>query len=247
MLYIILGIMIPFIGTTLGSFLVFFLKNNISDKTKKLLLGFASGVMLAASIWSLILPSIELSKEKGIFSWIPAAIGLFLGILFLIYINKITEKLESKKDFNMLFFSITMHNIPEGMAVGVCLAGLLAGTEGITLLSSMLLSLGIGIQNIPEGSIISMPLKMRGKSKKKAFCYGVLSGVVEPISSVITILLLNLIVPLLPYVLTFAAGAMIYVVIEELIPEMHDKKTFIGLIGTILGFIIMMALDVSFS
>ena len=248
-LYSAVGILIPFIGTSLGSFLVFFLKNNMNEKLKKLIVGFAAGVMIAASIWSLIMPSVEMAEHQGKIEWVPATIGLLLGITFLIVINKLAENFENKrngKKINMLMFSVTLHNIPEGMAVGVCFAAFLAGNAGIDLLEAMLLAIGIAIQNIPEGAIISMPLKMGGISKKKAFLYGVLSGIVEPISAVITLVLINVVVPLLPYLLAFAAGAMIYVVIEELVPEMHDgNKSALGVIGVTIGFVIMMILDIA--
>lgn len=248
-LYSILGILIPFLGTSLGSFFVFFLKKNMNEKLQKLTVGFAGGVMIAASVWSLIIPSVEMAENQGKISWVPATIGLILGVIFLIVINKIAENLEKRKDgkkLNMLLFSVTLHNIPEGMAVGVAFAGFLAGNAGIELMEAMLLAIGIAIQNIPEGAIISMPLKMDGMSKRKAFLYGVLSGIVEPIASVITILLINIVVPLLPYLLSFAAGAMIYVVIEELVPEMHSgKKSELGVIGVTIGFAIMMILDIA--
>ena len=245
-LYSFLGILIPFAGTTLGSAFVFFMKKNINNNLQKILIGFAAGVMMAASIWSLILPSVEMAENQNVLTWLPASVGFAVGVLFLIIINKLAEKIESKtngKKLNMLLFSVTLHNIPEGMAVGVCFAGFLAQNSGITLLSSMLLSLGIAIQNIPEGAIISMPLKMNGMCKKNAFIYGVLSGIVEPIAGIITIMLINIIVPLLPYLLSFAAGAMIYVVIEELVPEMH--KSTLGIIGVTLGFLVMMILDIA--
>lgn len=248
-LYSIAGILIPFAGTSLGSALVFFLKKNMNEKVQKMTVGFAAGVMIAASVWSLILPSVEMAEEQGKIPWLPATIGLVLGIVFLILINKIAEKFETRKNgrkLNMLLLSVTLHNIPEGMAVGVCFAGFLAGNAGIGLIEAMLLAIGIAVQNIPEGAIISMPLKMEGKSKRKAFLYGVLSGAVEPIAAIITILLINIVVPLLPYLLSFAAGAMIYVVIEELVPEMHSgKKSQLGVIGVTIGFIIMMILDIA--
>lgn len=204
--------------------------------------------MIAASIWSLILPSVEMAENHGQISWIPATVGFLLGILFLLIINKIAEKYENTengKKLNMLTFSVTLHNIPEGMAVGVCFAGFLSGDTGIDLLEAIVLAIGIAIQNIPEGAIISMPLKMQGVSKSKAFLKGVLSGIVEPIFAFITILLINFVVPVLPYLLAFAAGAMIYVVVEELIPEMHDgKKSNLGVIGVSIGFVVMMVLDI---
>ena len=225
------------------------MKKTINEKFQKILIGFASGVMIAASVWSLILPSVEMAERQGIISWIPPTLGLIIGIIFLLIINKLAENLErinNGKKINMLLFSVTLHNIPEGMAVGVCFAGYLAGNVGITLITAMALSIGIAIQNIPEGAIISMPLKIEGVSKPKSFIYGVLSGIVEPIAAFITILLLNIIVPLLPYLLAFAAGAMIYVVFEELVPEMHSgKKNSLGIIGVTIGFSIMMILDIA--
>lgn len=248
-LYSIAGIMIPFIGTSLGSSLVFFLKKTMNEKVQKMIVGFAAGVMIAASVWSLILPAVEMAEKQGVITWIPATIGFVAGVVFLLITNHIAESIEKKqngKKLNMLLFSVTLHNIPEGMAVGVCFAGFLAGNAGIGLFEAMLLAIGIAIQNIPEGAIISMPLKMEGQSKKDAFMYGVLSGVVEPISAFITILLLNIIVPLLPYLLSFAAGAMIYVVIEELVPEIHTgNKSKLGVIGVTIGFVIMMVLDIA--
>ena len=242
--YCLLGILIPFIGTCIGSFFVFFLKNKISCKLNKCMLGFASGVMLAASIWSLIIPSIESINDSYNFKWIPAVVGLIFGVLFLIFINIYFDR--KYKNNNLLIFSVTLHNIPEGMAVGVCFASVLAGNVETSLLSSFLLALGIAIQNIPEGAIISMPLMLDGKSKVKSFFKGVLSGVVEPVASFVTIILLNYVVPVLPYLLSFAAGAMIYVVVEELIPDMHNEKNnFWGIICLILGFCLMMVLDVS--
>ena len=250
-LYSIIGIVIPFIGTSLGSGFVFFLNKNINKKFQKMIIGFAIGVMIAASIWSLIIPSIEMAEKQGNIKWIPSTVGLILGILSLILINNLAENIQKRKNgkkLNMLILSVTLHNIPEGMAVGVCFAGFLAKNTGIGLIEAVLLAIGIAVQNIPEGAIISMPLKMEGKSKLKSFIYGVLSGIVEPIAALITILLINIIIPTLPYLLAFAAGAMIFVVVEELIPEMQEgKKTSIGMIGLTLGFILMMVLDVVFS
>ncbi|MBR3163267.1 MAG: ZIP family metal transporter [Clostridia bacterium] len=248
-LYSIIGITIPFIGTVFGSGFVLLLKKNLNEKLQKLIVGFAAGVMIAASIWSLILPSAELAEEQGIINWIPATIGFILGIIFLILTNyfadNVAEKRKGKK-INMLMFSVTLHNIPEGMAVGVCFAGFLAGNTGIALMAAMALSIGIALQNIPEGAIISIPLKLQGMSKRKSLLYGMLSGIVEPIAAIVTILLLNIIVPLLPYLLSFAAGAMIYVVMEELIPEMHrSKKSVLGVIGVTIGFVLMMIMDMA--
>lgn len=248
-LYSIAGILIPFIGTSFGSSLVFFLKKDMSAKFQKLIVGFAAGVMIAASIWSLILPSVEMAEEQGQIAWIPPAIGFIAGVIFLLIINKIANKFEegeNGKKLNMLTFSVTLHNIPEGMAVGVAFAGFLAGNTGIDFLEALVLAIGIAIQNIPEGAIISMPLRIDGKSKGKAFLAGVLSGAVEPIAAIITIILINIAVPLLPYLLPFAAGAMIFVVVEELVPEMHlGKKSMLGVIGVTIGFVIMMVLDIA--
>lgn len=247
-LYSIMGIMVPFIGTSFGSSFVFFMKKNIRPKIQKFIVGFAAGVMLAASFWSLILPSIEMAEEQGKISWLPAFWGISIGILFLLIINVIAglfEKNNGKRNLNMLLFSVTLHNIPEGMAVGVCFAGFLVGNAGISLLEAIVLAIGIAIQNIPEGAIISMPLKMKGMNKKKSFIYGILSGIVEPIAAIVTIMLTNVVVPILPFLLAFAAGAMIFVIIEELIPEMHEgKKSMIGIIGVTFGFLVMMVLDV---
>lgn len=248
-LYSIGGILIPFIGTSLGSFFVFFLRKNLNEKVQKMIVGFAAGVMTAASIWSLIIPSVEMAEIQNKISWIPATVGVVSGAIFLILINKIAENIEKKnggRKLNMLLFSVTLHNIPEGMAVGVCFAGFLSGNAGIGLMEAMLLAIGIAIQNIPEGAIISLPLKMQGMNKRKAFMYGVLSGIVEPIAAIVTIALINIVVPILPYLLSFAAGAMIYVVFEELVPEMHSgKKSQLGIIGVIIGFSIMMILDIA--
>ena len=226
---IAIGLLIPFLGTTLGSAMVFLMKNKMNTKVQKLLLGFASGVMIAASIWSLITPSIEMAEEQGIVSWIPAAIGFLFGIIFLLVLDSIIphlhlnskkpEGIKAKlKNTTMMVLAVTLHNIPEGMAVGVVFAGVLAQNTTITLAGAFALSIGIAIQNFPEGAIISMPLKNEGMSKPKAFLYGTLSGIVEPIGAIITILLTGIVTPILPYLLSFAAGAMIYVVVEELIP-----------------------------
>ena len=248
-LYSIGGILVPFIGTSFGSSFVFFMKKNMSEKFQKIIVGFASGVMIAASVWSLILPAVEMAENQGVISWIPATVGLLLGVIFLLFINKMAERFENRpngKKLNMLLFSVTLHNIPEGMAVGVCFAGFLAGNAGISFLEAVVLAIGIAIQNIPEGAIISMPLKMKGISKGKAFLYGVMSGIVEPIAAIITVLLTNIVVPILPYLLAFAAGAMIFVVVEELIPEMHSgKKSMLGVIGVTIGFAVMMILDIA--
>lgn len=246
-LYCMLGILIPFIGTCFGSLFVFFLKKTMSDNFKKCMTGFACGVMIAASIWSLIIPSINLAEHTYSFIWIPSVVGLILAVIALIFINYYFDKRRKIVSKNMLMLSVTIHNIPEGMAVGVCFASVLAGGAEMSLISAFLLAIGIAIQNIPEGSIISMPLHLEGKTKFSSFLSGVLSGVVEPIASILTILLLNFVVPVLPYLLSFAAGAMIYVVVEELIPEMHEgNKSPLGIISIIIGFCLMMILDITF-
>ncbi len=252
-----LGLIIPFIGTTLGSSMVFLMKNKISSKLEKVLLGFASGVMVAASIWSLLIPSIDMAKEQKIIPWLPATIGFILGILFLLVLDNIIPHLHVKSNepeglksrlgkTTMMVLAVTLHNIPEGMAVGVSLAGAISGNNLITMAGAIALSIGIAIQNFPEGAIISMPLKEEGNSKEKSFIYGMLSGIVEPIFGGITILLTSLVIPVLPYLLSFASGAMIYVVVEELIPESQvGKHSNLGTVGFAVGFIIMMILDVA--
>ena len=254
---LVYGLLIPFLGTTLGSAMVFFLKNNIKQLVEKLLLGFASGVMIAASIWSLLIPAIEMSEEQGKIAWIAPAIGFLLGMLFLLILDSVIphmhldkekpEGIKSKlKKTTMLVLAVTLHNIPEGMAVGVTFAGALMGNAGIAITGAFALAIGIAIQNFPEGAIISMPLRAECVSRTKAFLYGTLSGIVEPIAAVITILLTNLVVPILPYLLSFAAGAMIYVVVEELIPESQmGEHSNIGTVGVAIGFVIMMILDVA--
>ena len=251
------GLLIPFLGTTLGSGMVFLMKNKINKKIEKLLLGFASGVMIAASIWSLIIPALDMAEEQGIITWLPATIGFLLGICFLLILDSIiphlhlnTDKPEGLKSkiqkTTMMVLAVTLHNIPEGMAVGVVFAGAIAQNTGITMAGAIALAVGIAIQNFPEGAIISMPLKSEGMSKPKAFLYGTLSGIVEPIGAILTICLTNLVVPILPYLLSFAAGAMIYVVVEELIPESQTgEHSNIGTIGVAIGFVIMMILDVA--
>ena len=254
---VLVGLLIPFLCTTLGSAMVFLMKDTINPKVQKLLLGFASGVMIAASIWSLITPSIEMAEEQGKISWIPASIGFLLGITFLLVLDSLIphlhlnskkpEGIKAKlKNTTMMILAVTLHNIPEGMAVGVVFSGVLAQNTTITLAGAFALSIGIAIQNFPEGAIISMPLKNEGISKPKAFLYGTLSGVVEPIGAIITILLTSIVTPILPYLLSFAAGAMIYVVVEELIPESQaGEHSNIGTIGVAIGFVIMMILDVA--
>lgn len=252
------GLMIPFAGTALGAACVFFLRNQLKPLVQKALLGFASGVMVAASVWSLLIPAMDMSEHMEKLSFVPAAVGLLLGIAFLLLMDRITPHLHlgedkaegpktSLKKTTMLVLAVTLHNIPEGMAVGVVIAGMLSNSTEITFAGAMALSLGIAIQNFPEGAIISLPLRSEdGMGKGKAFAYGTLSGVVEPIAGGITILLFRFIEPLLPYLLAFAAGAMIYVVVEELIPEASEgEHSNIGTIGFAVGFVLMMVLDVA--
>lgn len=250
-------VIIPFLGTALGAAMVFFMKAKMNPKLEKLLLGFASGVMIAASVWSLLLPAIELSGQQGGDTWFPAAAGFMLGAGFLLLLDGIVPHLHPDKEkpegvkahlgkTTMLVLAVTLHNLPEGMAVGVTLAGAMLGNTGIAMAGALALSVGIAIQNFPEGAIISMPLRSAGASGLKAFWYGVLSGVVEPIGAVLTVLLAEHVVRILPYLLAFAAGAMIYVVADELIPESQSgEHTNIGTIGVTVGFVLMMVLDVA--
>lgn len=251
------GIMIPFVGTTLGAACVLFMKREINIKIIKALTGFAAGVMVAASIWSLLIPALEQSENMGKLSFIPAVVGFWCGVLFLLILDKTIPHLHMNseeaegpsvklKKTTMLVLAVTLHNIPEGMAVGVVFAGMLNVSSNISFMEAFVLSLGIAIQNFPEGAIISMPLKAEGISKKRAFANGVLSGAVEPIAAFLTILAAEFIIPALPYLLSFAAGAMIYVVVEELIPEMSEgKHSNVGTLMFSLGFTLMMILDVS--
>ena len=251
------GILIPFLGTSLGAACVFFMKKNLSDMVQRSLTGFAAGVMVAASVWSLLIPAMEQSAGMGKLSFVPAVAGFWIGILFLLGLDHIVPHLHVKsgqtegpksqlRRTTMMVLAVTLHNIPEGMAVGVVYAGYLSGSAQITAAGALALSLGIAIQNFPEGAIISMPLRAEGMKKGKAFCGGVLSGVVEPIGAVLTILAAQLVVPALPYLLSFAAGAMLYVVVEELIPEMSQgSHSNIGTLFFAVGFSIMMMLDVA--
>ena len=253
----VIGIAIPFLGTSLGAACVFFMKRALGDLVQRALAGFAAGVMVAASIWSLLIPAIEQMAGWGKLSFVPAFVGFWIGVLFLLTLDHLIPHLHvgsseaegPKTRLNrttMMVLAVTLHNIPEGMAVGVMYAGFLSGSMQITAASALALSLGIAIQNFPEGAIISMPLRAEGESKRRAFIGGVLSGVVEPIGAVLTILAAQLIVPLLPYLLSFAAGAMLYVVVEELIPEMSQGRH--SNVGTLLfaaGFSVMMVLDVA--
>lgn len=250
-------LLLPFLGTMLGAAMVFFLRGAMTTSVRKLLLGFASGVMVAASIWSLILPSMEMSLEAGGSEWIPAAIGFVLGILFLLLLDTIIphlhigadspEGITPKKQWKrttMLSLAVTLHNIPEGMAVGVILASAMAEGSSISMTAAWALAIGIAIQNFPEGAVLSMPLYSEGMKKGKAFLIGALSGIVEPIASIVTILLIAFISPALPYLLAFAAGAMMYVVVEELIPEAQaEPHSNIPTLGFTAGFILMMILD----
>ncbi len=252
------GLLLPFLGTALGAACVFFLKDELNRLVQKGLRGFASGVMVAASVWSLLIPAIEMAEPAmGRFSFVPAAVGFVCGIFFLLGMDRWIPHLHLNankpegmpgqwKKTTMLVLAVTLHNIPEGMAVGVVFAGLLTGSAGITLAGAMALSLGIAIQNFPEGAIISLPLKSEGGSRKKSFFYGVASGIVEPIAAAVTILLTGIITPMLPYLLAFAAGAMIYVVVEELLPEASEgEHSNVGTLGFAAGFLIMMILDVA--
>ncbi|MBQ6886122.1 MAG: ZIP family metal transporter [Lachnospiraceae bacterium] len=255
--YVLMGIMIPFIGTMLGASCVFFMKKEMQPLLKKSLLGFASGVMVAAGVWSLLIPAIDMSESMGKFAFVPAAIGFGIGMAFLLLMDKIIPHLHLEstkpegmkadlKKTTMLVLAVTLHNIPEGMAVGVAFAGLLAAGSPITLAGAFALAAGIAIQNFPEGAIISMPLRSEGAGKGKAFLYGMISGIVEPLGALVTILLTSLTKPMLPYLLAFAAGAMLYVVVEELIPEASEgEHSNVGTIGFAIGFIIMMILDVA--
>ena len=260
MLEIVLGLIIPFLGTAVGASLVFLLKDKLNDKVQKILLGFASGVMIAASIWSLITPAIDMSSHLAL-PWLPAAVGFLLGIAFLLVLDTViphlhlnsdeVEGIQGKKSLKkstMLVFAVTLHNIPEGMAVGVVLAGAYYGNELLSMSAALALSIGIALQNLPEGAIISMPLIGEGYTKPKAFLMGSLSGIVEPIAAAVTILLISFIEPILPYLLAFAAGAMIYVVVEELIPESQEgKHSNIATISLAIGFVLMMILDIALS
>lgn len=250
-------LLIPFLGTTSGAAMVFLMRNQIGARVEKLLLGFAAGVMTAASVWSLLIPAIHMAEERTGYAWIPATVGFLLGVLFLLILDSLIPHLHlnseepegiksgiSKK--MMMILAVTLHNLPEGMAVGVTFAG--AGMEGsgISLAGALALSLGIAIQNFPEGAIVSMPLRSEGISRTRAFTYGSLSGIVEPLGAVLTILLAEHIMPFMPYLLSFAAGAMFYVVVEELIPESQNgAHSNIGTVGAALGFALMMVLDVA--
>lgn len=253
----LLSLIIPFAGTSLGSSLVFFMKKGFGTEIQRAMTGFASGVMVAASVWSLLIPAIEQSESLGKLSFVPAAVGFWAGVLFLLALDKVTPHLHqnssvpegaksSLKNTTMLLLAVTLHNIPEGMAVGVVTAAYITGSAEITSAEMLALSLGIAIQNIPEGSIISMSLCSAGTKKSRAFLGGVLSGAVEPVGAAVTLLAAGVITSFLPYLLSFAAGAMLYVVVEELIPEMSEgKHSNIGALSFAFGFTLMMALDVA--
>ncbi len=251
------AILLPFLGTTLGAACVLFMKERLSPPVQRGLTGFAAGVMVAASVWSLLIPAMEQAEGMGVWSFVPAVAGFWLGILFLLLLDKAVPHLHQGssepegpksplKKTTMLVLAVALHNIPEGMAVGVVYAGYLSGNETITLTGVIALSLGIAIQNFPEGAIISMPLRAEGVKKRDAFLWGILSGAVEPLAALLTIWAAHWVIPVLPYLLSFAAGAMIYVVVEELIPEMSQgKHSNLGTLSFSLGFTLMLALDVA--
>ncbi len=253
---IVLGLLLPFAGTTVGAACVFLMKKSIPSLVQKTLTGFAAGVMVAASVWSLLVPSIEMTGKEGFMSVVPAIAGFMAGILFLLLLDTIVphQHIDSKQSEGprshlsktaKLVFAITLHNIPEGMAVGVALAGAMEHNSYMPMAGAVALSIGIAIQNFPEGAIVSMPLRSAGNSRKKSFMMGALSGIVEPIGAILTIMLASFILPILPYLLAFAAGAMFYVVVEELIPETQEgRHSNMGTIGFAVGFMLMMALDV---
>ena len=256
-LEILSALILPFLGTVLGAACVFFMKGQMHRRLQRSLTGFASGVMVAASIWSLIIPAIEQSEHLGKLSFLPAFSGVWAGFLFLLLLDKLIPHLHMNSDqpegapstlgrSTMMVLAVALHNLPEGMAVGAVVAGMLMGSEGVSAAGVLALSLGIALQNLPEGAIISMPLASGGVKRSRAFGYGVASGIVEPIGAILTILLAELMVPVLPFMLAFAAGAMLYVVVEELIPEMSEgSHSNIGTIFFALGFTLMMMLDVA--
>ncbi len=256
-LEIIKGLLIPFLGTSLGSACVFFMRKNLNAMVQRALTGFAAGVMVAASVWSLLIPSIEQAQEMGKLSFIPAAIGFLIGILFLLLLDKLIPHLHMNSSESegpksslsktaKLVLAVTLHNIPEGMALGAVYAGLAYGNPEITVTGALALAVGIAIQNFPEGAIISMPLKAQGTGRAKAFLYGVISGAAEPVGAALTILAAGFFIPFMPYLLSFAAGAMIYVVVEELIPEMSSgEHSNVGTVMFAAGFVFMMILDVA--
>ena len=251
-----IGLLIPLLGTMLGSAFVFFMKEEMSPRVQKSLLGFASGVMVAASVWSLLIPAMDMEASKGAWSVMPAATGFLLGMVFLLAIDELTPHLHIGTDTPegprahlsrtaMLALAVTIHNLPEGMAVGVVFAGVENGAVGLSLASAIAVSIGIAIQNVPEGAIISMPMRAAGNSRWRSFIIGSLSGAVEPLGGIIIILLASLMIPAMPYMLAFAAGAMFYVVVEELIPEASEgEHSNLSTVGFAIGFVLMMVLDV---
>ena len=251
-----IGLLIPLLGTMLGAAFVFFMKDDMSPRVQKLLLGFASGVMVAASVWSLLIPAMEMEADNGKWSVLPAAVGFMLGIFFLLALDELTPHLHIGTDTPegprtrlsrtaMLALAVTIHNLPEGMAVGVVFAGAEQGASGLSIASALAVALGISIQNVPEGAIISMPMRVEGNSKWRSFMIGSLSGAVEPLGAIAVMLLASLLVPVMPYMLAFAAGAMFYVVVEELIPEASGgRHSNLSTIGFAVGFVLMMVLDV---
>ncbi len=250
------GLLIPFLGTSLGSALVFFMKKELDVKLQNVLSGFAAGVMVAASVWSLLIPSMDMVSDRGKLAFIPAAVGFCAGMIFLLILDKVVPHMHldesqegpksSLQKTTMMVLAVTLHNIPEGMAVGILYAGWASGSAQITQAGALTLALGIAIQNFPEGAIISMPLHSKGLSKAKACWYGVLSGIVEPVAGLVTILLASQVASILPYFLSFAAGAMIFVVVEELVLEMAEgEHSNLGTIAFMLGFVLMMVLDVA--
>lgn len=253
---LVIGLLIPLLGTMLGAAFVFLMKNEMSPRFQKSLLGFASGVMVAAAVWSLLIPAMEMEEAKGAWSVLPAAAGFLLGIGFLLVVDELTPHLHIGSDkpegprshlsrTAMLALAVTIHNLPEGMAVGVVFAGAEANTGGLSLASALAVSIGIAIQNVPEGAIISMPMRAAGNSKWRSFFIGSMSGAVEPLGGLIVVLLVSMMTPVLPYMLAFAAGAMFYVVVEELIPEASEgEHSNLSTIGFAIGFVLMMVLDV---
>lgn len=250
-------LLLPFAGTVLGASVVLFVKDSHAKNIRNILLGFASGVMVAASVWSLLIPAMEASSSMGNFAWVPAVVGFLVGIGFMLLLDMVTPHLHLDSDkpegvrsklgrSSMLILAVTLHNIPEGMAVGVVAAGALTGEAGLSFAGALALAIGIAIQNIPEGAVISLPLRASGNSRGRAFAYGAMSGIVEPIAAIVTILFIEHLLGIFPYMLAFAAGAMIYVVVEELIPESHgESHSNLPTIGFAVGFALMMALDVA--
>ena len=254
---VLVGLLLPFVGTTAGAACVFFLRKQININLQRVFTGFAAGVMVAASVWSLLIPAMDMSEGMGKLAFIPALVGFLLGILFLLFMDSVIPHLhvgskepEGKKSglgrTAMLMLAVTIHNLPEGAACGAILAGVLSGDGAVTMAGAITLSIGIAIQNFPEGAIISLPLRSEGHSRGRSFLLGALSGIVEPIGAILAIALASIVTPVLPYLLAFAAGAMIYVVVEELIPEASEgEHSNLGTIAFAVGFALMMVLDVA--